>query len=768
MSLNLELIYSEFNLNVASDSDRIIYLFEEYRLDVSRRMLYRGREELALPPKAIETLLALIELRGEIVSKDDLMRIIWTDAIVEESNLAHYLHVLRKLLGNKPDGKPFIETFRRRGYRFTSEVCVIEEPDTPKNGVKATVYELKNSQIEDWKRENAADFTENRNASVRTSGAPRSFFRNRQRLSAAAAFTGFFVLAMLLYFLFQPVRSDKFANIRTELSVMPLTSGQLVLSATISPDGKYFVYHEMDGEKTHLWLQQTGQTSRIEIIPPSELIIAGKTFMPDGEYVYFPALEKGETKFSLYRVLTLGGNLTKILNDIASPVSFSPDGSEMVFVRYDEQTKKTQLLTAAADGGAEQVRLTTKDSESLSTGGVGWSPDGKFIAYGVFDKNSVSGEGVCTIAALELHTGTVRKLSTEKWDTCYRMVWTPDGAGLVFTGTREGESYSLRRDTIYYLSIADGTTRCITSDGNRYQDQSVSVTNDNAILVVPSKRLSQVWAMNSNGDSRTAVQLTNGQSDGRAGIAPLPDGRIGYIRRIGENLSLWTMKSDGSDVRQISNQFQFIENLNATPDGRFFIFSARRDRFSHLYRIDTDGANLRQLTDGESYEIDSTISPDSRWVYYDMNFKTDARWKTELRKIAIDGGEPIVLREFGTGNLIPQISPDGRFIVGLTGAEFRIFSASDGAPVQSLETDKKAELLGGAKWSPDGKSLTYLVSRQGTQNIWQQPLDGSAPRPLTDFPKGIVYQYAFSSDRTHLYLARGYQAFDAVLIRNFQ
>jgi DNA-binding winged helix-turn-helix (wHTH) protein len=81
-------------------------------------MLYRGEREVLLPPKAIETLIALIELRGEIVSTGDLMRIIWADTIVEESNLDHYLHVLRKALGQKSDGQSFIETLRRRGYRF--------------------------------------------------------------------------------------------------------------------------------------------------------------------------------------------------------------------------------------------------------------------------------------------------------------------------------------------------------------------------------------------------------------------------------------------------------------------------------------------------------------------------------------------------------------------------------------------------------------------------------------------------------------------------
>ena len=64
-----------------SDSVSTIYLFDEYRLDVSRRMLYCGEREVVLPLKAIETLIALIELRGEIVSKGDLMQIIWGDTI---------------------------------------------------------------------------------------------------------------------------------------------------------------------------------------------------------------------------------------------------------------------------------------------------------------------------------------------------------------------------------------------------------------------------------------------------------------------------------------------------------------------------------------------------------------------------------------------------------------------------------------------------------------------------------------------------------------
>jgi predicted ATPase/DNA-binding winged helix-turn-helix (wHTH) protein len=114
---------------MAQRSQDKVYEFGEFRLDAAHSMLYRSGQEVPLSPKAVETLLALIERSGEIIGKDELMRIIWTDSVVEESNLSQYLHLLRKTLGERADGKPFIETFRRRGYRFAADVsCVESQP----------------------------------------------------------------------------------------------------------------------------------------------------------------------------------------------------------------------------------------------------------------------------------------------------------------------------------------------------------------------------------------------------------------------------------------------------------------------------------------------------------------------------------------------------------------------------------------------------------------------------------------------------------------
>jgi DNA-binding winged helix-turn-helix (wHTH) protein len=71
-----------------------------------------------LAPKAVETLLVLVENSGRLVEKDNLMKQVWPDTFVEEGNLTANIHLLRKVLGKGPRGQEYIETIPRRGYRF--------------------------------------------------------------------------------------------------------------------------------------------------------------------------------------------------------------------------------------------------------------------------------------------------------------------------------------------------------------------------------------------------------------------------------------------------------------------------------------------------------------------------------------------------------------------------------------------------------------------------------------------------------------------------
>ncbi len=115
-----------------------IYVFDRFRLDRDRLMLYRDETEISLPPKVIKTLAILIENRGTIISKDELIEMVWPDSIVEESNLSQYLYLLRKTLGNQGDGRPYIETLRRRGYRFNGEVIELDAEHEAASGGGST------------------------------------------------------------------------------------------------------------------------------------------------------------------------------------------------------------------------------------------------------------------------------------------------------------------------------------------------------------------------------------------------------------------------------------------------------------------------------------------------------------------------------------------------------------------------------------------------------------------------------------------------------
>jgi len=105
----------------------LIYAIGPYELDAHRLLLLHGGEPISLGPKVVETLLALLERSGEVMTKDELLDRIWPEGYVEEANLAQNIYVLRKSLAVHWNVKP-IETIPRRGYRLTAPVTVFQAP----------------------------------------------------------------------------------------------------------------------------------------------------------------------------------------------------------------------------------------------------------------------------------------------------------------------------------------------------------------------------------------------------------------------------------------------------------------------------------------------------------------------------------------------------------------------------------------------------------------------------------------------------------------
>ena len=125
------------------DIDSKIYEFSGFRLEkAQRRLLYRG-QPIQLKPKILDLLLFLVETRGQLIEKEDLLREIWHDAVVEENNITVSISHLRKILGEDRLNPKFIETVPRRGYRFVAEVVelpattsgpLVKPPDTDHDG----------------------------------------------------------------------------------------------------------------------------------------------------------------------------------------------------------------------------------------------------------------------------------------------------------------------------------------------------------------------------------------------------------------------------------------------------------------------------------------------------------------------------------------------------------------------------------------------------------------------------------------------------------
>jgi len=767
MSRNLTSSFPQFNLEMTNSTEHSVYVFDDFRLDKDRLMLYRGETEINLPPKAIKTLAILVENRGEIVSKDELIEAVWKDAFVEDSNLSHYLYLLRKALGTRSDGKPYIETLRKRGYRFDPKNLSLERTT---NGAAANpaVSNGRSLQVErrgnvlalvDWKDPETIPVVAD--AKPEAAAKERFVSRSYAGLIVFVSLGLFVAVAAVLYLsrsaaLVQEERA-------VEQNVLRLTNGIEVVDATISRDGKYFVYTEPEGKFYKMWVQQTGQSTRHDIVPASARLPLAKTFTPDGQHVYFVAVDAVGEPFSLYRVPTHGGPVTKILSGLGSGVSFSPDGRQMVFYRQDNDGAK--YVIKASDGSGEETLLY---NTTPGFGSAAWSLDGKLIAIVLQAKQEGLEEG-CSVAVVDRETSGLIAFSEEVWDICGRMEWTSDSRGIYMVGTRLHESMTTRRDQIYYISYPQGKSRRITTDGSRHQWSSLGVTDDGAVLAAPFNRSSQIWVMDPNGESRSAGQITTGQTDGRAGIAPLADGRVAYISRTGENLNLWVMNQDGSDQKQLTDNRYPIEEVRSGGDGRFLVFASYVDHSRpHLFRINMDGTALKQLTSGDSREVDSSLSNDGKWIVYDSTKVFGARYEFSLWKQSLESGERVSLNR--TDCQMPHFSPDDKYISCVRAqTDVLILSALDGTLIRTIRVPMSSTVSStlsfGARWTPDGKSVAYIVNDKGVSNIWTHPIDGEEPKQLTEFTGGSIYHFAYSLDGKRLFVARGHQIRDAILIR---
>jgi DNA-binding winged helix-turn-helix (wHTH) protein/Tol biopolymer transport system component len=728
----------EINFNSGSELPPVCE-FGEFQLHVGPRLLLKNGQQLPVRPKAVATLCVLAAQSGQVVTKDELMEKVWPDAVVEESNLAQYLHVLRKTLGTMPDGRPYIETLKRRGYRFNAPV--LPSSRAVRNG----------SQRENGSTAPLAEPVPNE---VRT-GSSLSF------LVAASIVVGFLLVVLFVAGATGWLSTRSVMKPSNEVIVTPLTSGENVTVSTISHNGKYLLYSDYDGERSRLVLQAVDRSSKSEILPRFEGPIGYLSFTPDDTEIFFGVAGKSAQEDGVYRISVNGGAPVRILETPTSPVSFSADGSKIVFIRPRPSDGRDQIVEASADGTGERVLLDAKDDQRLSRGAA-LSHSGQFVVFGSITRNFPV---VCSLVKLDLNDQSIVLLTNEEWDSCYRIALASDDSGMAFVGTRRGDAFSIRRDQVYYLEFGQSESRRLTDDGNWHDPMSLGMTDAGAITALPLNRISQIWTVDQDGRPGTAVQITQGQSDGRGGIVSTSDGKIDFLARDGDGFAIFEADADGQDRRRVFGA-STMQELRGTPGSGFLVFAEQQNDLAQLFRIDRNGSDRRQLTFGNSAKIDSSVSPDGKWVIYNDTAFDGIRVNQTLRRIPADGGPPEILSNEYCG--VPHYSNNGRFISCSSDGKIRILSAETGQLVSELIAEGDFLTNSGARWSPDDTFLVYRVVKNGATNLWRQPMGGGSPRQLTRFPKGDIYNFSYASDGKKLYLSRGTHIRNAILIEGFR
>ena len=728
-----------------SRQQKRMYEFRTYRLDAAEHLLLREGKVVPLQPKVFDLLLVLVEHHGRLLEKDELMKLVWPDTIVEEANLTNNILILRKALSE--NGERFIETVPKRGYRFVTDVRKVVL-----NG--AAAGEQQPTELNEISQEVAMP-----------SSAQRLVSQIRgHKLGVGVALAAFIVVAAFWAYRMREGRNP--AEPFREMQMRRLTSTGTAFEAAISPDGRFIAYISGGGAVGayhSLWIKQLTTNQETRLIPEAGFRYRGLAFSPDGNFIYYSQRRSQERIYALYRIPILGGEPQRLLNGVDSAVSFSPDGSQLAFVREDEKAGESALMTSNADGTAERKIAVCKSPDNYSVDGPSWSPDGKLIAVA---KMISAPSFHFRLMIVQVADGVEQPLGETKWAWLMRVAWLKGGDGLAAVGRIKSGG---KNDQIWLVTYPNGELHRITNDLNGYRN--LNLTPDTTKLVtVESEVRSDIWVVEAK-KTRNAMPITNDpiSQNGYLGLDWTPDGKIVYTSLVNGHLNIWIINADGGLPRQITTDSDDPYNFpSVSNDGKYIVFSLSRSGPSRIWRINTIGGNLTELTKGK-LDQKPNYSPDGNWIVY----SSENSGKRVIVKMSTRDGTS---EEFALTNTyadFPVVSPDSKLIACLYQEEtlaplkVALLPLAGDAPLQmfNLPNTYPWPSIG---WHPDGRALSYLDPKDNVSNVWLFPLDGRAPSKLTDFQREQIFAYSWSRDGRYLALARGTINRDVVMISRFR
>jgi WD40 repeat protein/predicted Ser/Thr protein kinase len=270
-------------------------------------------------------------------------------------------------------------------------------------------------------------------------------------------------------------------------------SGKVVLSA-LSPDGKYVAYvrsaaspggwWSVDTDES-LWIRQVAGGD-VQVIAPSGVHYGGLTFSRDGDYLYLVRTGANSRLGILYKMPTLGGTLQKVIADVDSAVTLSPDGKQLAFVR-DSSSKHNSVLIVANEDGSEEHQVAER---MLPEGfeDVAWSPRSAILAA-IADQR-VAGASLVGLVEIPAGGGPERWLSSERWASTAGLAWMSDERAVIVSAQAHAGLPELLRVSRY-----NGEVRKITNQPTSFfGNVGVSISADSRTLAtVQSNVAIDLW-----------------------------------------------------------------------------------------------------------------------------------------------------------------------------------------------------------------------------------------------------------------------------------
>jgi eukaryotic-like serine/threonine-protein kinase len=550
-----------------------------------------------------------------------------------------------------------------------------------------------------------------------------------------------------VYTLLNRNRPIPFENI----SITKVTETGKAALVAIAPDGKYILYVVRDAGQQSLWLRNLPTDSDTQVIPPAEVEYNHLRFSPDGNYIYFMRSEPGSTELNyLYRAPVLGGSPQKLVTDIDSNITFSPDGQQIAYLRDNNpEAGKQRLLLLPVGGGEEKILYSGPINGGFRD--PAWSPDGKTIVCMVLQP----GTALSGLAALDVASGKQTVFFTSDSTIVQRPVWMPDKSGLLAQS-------SFYLNQIVFISYPGGKFHKVTRDTNNYSEPSIAADGRTLVSVLSQSHYDLFVMAATASTSSEARQVTSGGAPIFA-FGWTRDSKV--VTDLGSDLELLDPES-GSKTRLVENAGIIISGPSACPDGHYVVFTSAGgtgSRVLNVWRADASGGNLKKLSDGK-VDQSPICSPDGHWVIYE-----DAVNGNQLMKVPIDGGKAEKVSDKLTAAF--DVSPDSKTIaaaafghLGEHVETLALISIDSSQAFKMLEFERPRS--GPIRFSRDGKSVVYPFRHGGVDDLWSQPLNGSAGKQITDFKSEHIYDFHWSFDGSKLGVIRGHTDSDVVLIRD--